>query len=166
MSHYSAYFGVPVYFGQSESCLSFDVALLDQPLAAGDPNLDLYLRKYADTFMEDLSDDTLRAIVARTRRAIEEGMSLGDVSQDAVAKMLGTSLRSLQRTLRRAKTNFSTLLDEARLARSRRLLTDQALAIYEIAFLLGYSDTSSFYRAFKRWTGDSPEQYRQKLSAE
>jgi AraC-like DNA-binding protein len=82
------------------------------------------------------------------------------VSIDAVARSLAVSRRSSQRQLREAGTSFSTIQDRVREAMAADLLADRSLAIYEIAFLLGYSETSTFYRTFRRWTGSSPRRFR------
>jgi transcriptional regulator GlxA family with amidase domain len=73
------------------------------------------------------------------------------------AELCGVDRR---RALRDAGTSFSELVDRTRRAMATDLLADRSLAIYEIAFLLGYSEPSTFYRAFRRWTGTSPREYR------
>jgi AraC-like DNA-binding protein len=76
------------------------------------------------------------------------------------ASFLGVSTRTLQRRLREEGTTFAELLEEFRRKMSLHLLRDKSLAVYEVAFLLGYSDPSAFYRAFRRWCGSSPYEYR------
>jgi AraC-like DNA-binding protein len=68
--------------------------------------------------------------------------------------------RSLQRRLKEEGTSFMTVLDELRHETAVQLLHDRHIAVYEIAFLLGYFDPSTFFRAFRRWEGESPHEYR------
>ena len=84
----------------------------------------------------------------------------GSVASDAVAKMLGLSERSLQRRLNEEGTTFLTLKDEVRKDLSLNYVRNMNIDIAEIAFLLGYSDQSTFSRSFKRMTGKSPSEVR------
>ena len=74
---------------------------------------------------------------------------------ETVAKRLGLTSRSLQRRLKDDGTSFQTLREDVRRELARRYL-DDGLAIAEISFLLGFSEPSAFFRAFKRWTGETP----------
>jgi AraC-like DNA-binding protein len=60
---------------------------------------------------------------------------------------------------------FGQLVEDARKARALLLLEDHKLSMAEIAFLLGYAEPSAFFRAFRRWTGDTPRAFRERLSA-
>ncbi|HVK77274.1 MAG TPA: helix-turn-helix transcriptional regulator [Kofleriaceae bacterium] len=79
-----------------------------------------------------------------------------------VARRLGMSERTLQRRLKDEGTTFAVLVDEVRTDLARMYLADDRLAVYEVAFLLGFSEPSAFNRAFKRWLGTSPREYRQR----
>jgi AraC-like DNA-binding protein len=70
------------------------------------------------------------------------------------------SPRTLQRRLASSGTSHRDLLDEIRRERARHLLSDRTLAIADVAGRLGFSETSAFFRAFRRWTGTSPQSYR------
>jgi len=72
------------------------------------------------------------------------------------------SERTLQRRLKDEGTTFAVLVDEVRTDLARMYLADDRLAVYEVAFLLGFSEPSAFNRAFKRWLGTSPREYRQR----
>jgi AraC-like DNA-binding protein len=78
----------------------------------------------------------------------------------AVAGHLATSPRTLQRQLRTEGTSFQAVLTETRERLARRYLADRALTTSQIAYLLAYDDTNSFYRAFRQWTGTTPEAAR------
>jgi AraC-like DNA-binding protein len=99
-------------------------------------------------------------LIERTRRAIGGRLRGGDPSLEGVAREMGMSERSLQRHLRDHGSSFNALADEVREATACLYLEQPDMALAEIAFLLGFSDQSSFNRAFKRWTGLTPRQGR------
>lgn len=70
------------------------------------------------------------------------------------------SLRSFQRQLAKEQLSYSLLIDQIRFETAIRLLQDPSLKLIEIALELGYNDAANFTRAFKRWTGISPSQFR------
>ncbi|MNT71491.1 HTH-type transcriptional regulator VirS [compost metagenome] len=77
-----------------------------------------------------------------------------------MARELGVSERTLQRRLGGEGTSFQLLLTAVRRARARELLADPTLDIDEVAFLLGYADQNSFFRAFRLWEGETPSSWR------
>ena len=79
---------------------------------------------------------------------------------EAIAKRLACSPRTFQRKLKQAGTSYTCLLDEMRQQLSVHYLREAPIAVSEIAFLLGFSESSAFHRAFKRWTGISPGEFR------
>ncbi len=74
---------------------------------------------------------------------------------------LGVSPRTLRRRLQNEGTSFQTLLDDVRFSLAKGHLYRGEIAVAELAFVLGFSDTSAFYRAFKRWTGTTPQRSAQ-----
>jgi len=76
---------------------------------------------------------------------------------------MGMSERTLQRRLASEGSTFNGLLEEARRTIAISYLADRKLAAYEVSFLLGYAEPSTFFRAFKRWTGKTPQEYRASL---
>jgi len=95
------------------------------------------------------------------KRVLHEVLRTDDAQVDLVAKRLGLTGRSLQRRLKDEGTSFQTVREEVRRELARRYL-DDGLAIAEISFLLGFSEPSAFFRAFKRWTGETPVAHRQR----
>jgi AraC-like DNA-binding protein len=77
-----------------------------------------------------------------------------------VADLLNMSKRKLQLKLANKNARYKKLLDDIRLTKAKQFLNEKELSLNEIAFLLGYSEVSSFSRAFKRWTGIAPGQYK------
>jgi len=84
-----------------------------------------------------------------------------NVSQEGVADQLGISVRNLQRRLRALGTTYQNLLDEARQGLAMKLICEGDLPLYEVAYMVGYTEPSAFYKAFRRWTGSTPGDYRQ-----
>ena len=171
--HYSALFKMPVLFEQPHTSVSFERELLDKRMTGAQPALSHYIDRYLESLLDtphypDPSDapsssredvqplstsDRVRAFLAKHLR---EGLT----QQADAARALHTSTRTLQRQLSKEETTFARLLAEVRYAQATHLLTTTKLPIYEIAYLLGYHDAPSFYRAFKQWAGCSPEQRR------
>jgi len=98
----------------------------------------------------------------QVRRALRGALRSDDAQLEAVAKRLGMTGRSLQRRLRDEGTVFQTLRDELRKDLADRYL-GQGMSFAEISFLLGFSEPSAFFRAFKRWTGLTPFERRLEL---
>lgn len=118
--------------------------------------------------LETQASDTLSRRPARTgialdvQRALTTRMTGGDMGIAAIARHLATSARTLQRRLADEGVSFQELVDEARKEAAGRYLGESALAISEVAYLVGYSEPAPFHRAFKRWYGVTPDVFRQK----
>lgn len=84
----------------------------------------------------------------------------GNVTDSSVSEAVYTSKRSLQRKLYEKGTTFKTILTEVREDLALKYIYDRTLTLTEISFMLGFSEMSSFSRAFKRWTGESPKEFR------
>jgi AraC-like DNA-binding protein len=91
---------------------------------------------------------------------LHECLPAGESSVNAVAGHLTMSPRTLQRQLQTEGTNFQAVLTGTRERLARRYLADRSLTTSQIAYLLAYGDTNSFYRAFRQWTGVTPEAAR------
>ena len=102
----------------------------------------------------------MRPLSAAVARRLVEALPRGGGSQAAIARDLGVGDRTLQRRLAGEGTTFAALLEQSRRQLAEGFLRDQRLSASEVAFLLGYADPSTFFRAFKRWTGQTPQQFR------
>ena len=127
-----------------------------------DANLAPILGRHADELLARLGD--LTDLSGRVRDAIVAQLRRGEVQLAAVATAMGVSERTLQRRLRDEHTSYEALLDETRFALASSYLRDPALGVSEIAWLIGYTEISAFYRAFRRWTGTTPVAYRSRLT--
>jgi AraC-like DNA-binding protein len=158
-AHAAAYervFGCPVRFGQAADELRFADEALDRPLLGADGELYALLSRAADRRLEDTSDDLLARARAHVRKLLPEG----EVSVEGLARALATSKRTLQRALRGGGTTFTELVDEVRHELARGYLEEGRFNALDVSYLVGFSHPNSFYRAFRRWTGRSPESYR------
>ncbi|MBX3230632.1 MAG: AraC family transcriptional regulator [Labilithrix sp.] len=157
-SRQEKFFQCPVAWSASALEVAFDAALLDAPLPRSDAQLFGYLARRAADLHAALPPEASWA--ARARREIGLLLAEGEPRLPDVAKRLGVSERTLHRRLEGESTNFASLVDEARRERALLLIADPALSASELAFLLGYSEPAAFFRAFKRWTGETPKSYR------
>ncbi len=151
-------FRIAPRFLQPHAEMSFDAALLRQPLAAFDPVLHAHLREYLDQTLSQVeSSDRL---ISQVERVVAEGLSKGPPDIDVAARRLQMSVRTLQRRLQQDGTSFLNVVSQARQKLAERYLGEASLSLTEIAFLLGFTEPSNFHRAFKRWTGKTPQQAR------
>lgn len=160
-SEHQRIFRCPVLFGQADNALIFPKRLLGVPLGQADAQVQGTLDAYADRLLGELKQghhvlDQARMQLAR--QLPEQGPDL-----EAIASALALSPRTLQRRLREAGLSFSQLVDETRQQLALHYLRDPALELAEIAFLVGFSEPGSLARAFRRWTGTSPGEYRRHL---
>ncbi|MCK6552446.1 AraC family transcriptional regulator [Myxococcota bacterium] len=157
------FFECPVAWGASKLEVAFDATILDLPLPRRDPRLFGYLARRADELLTRLPDES--TATSRARREIAELLTHGEPRLGALAKRLATSERTLSRRLQDEGTTFAALVDEARRERALLLLEDPHLSASEIAFLLGYAEPAVFFRAFKRWTQETPQSWRARSRA-
>jgi AraC-like DNA-binding protein len=136
---------------------------LDLPVVTRDPNLGNYLEQLAEGTLGSL--ESTSSFADQVRRTLWLKLSSGRPDLDTIASSMSTSVRTLQRRLEAEGTSFAALLDAFRRKMAEQLLRDPALAVYEIAFLLGYSEPSTFFRACRRWYGASPRQLRHRQLA-
>lgn len=160
---YHAVFGVAPRFKCPVSCLVLASDLLGRPVPAADPGLSRIVTAHAEQLLA-ASQRLPENITTLVRRQLAEGMAHGLTSLHAVARHLNLSERSLQRRLDDQGTRFADLMDEVRRELAMRYIADAHLALGEVAYLLGFSDPSSFHRAFKRWTGMTPAAARRSRS--
>jgi len=114
--------------------------------------------------LADLEGDATFA--DRTQAVLMEGLPSGHFVMDVVARRLAVSSRTLQRRLRGEGTSFKAVVDTTRESLARNYLRRTQLSSSEIAYLLGFEEPNSFFRAVQRWTGTTPERLRRQLVAE
>jgi|TARA_B100001059_G_scaffold236673_1_gene288940 AraC-like DNA-binding protein len=156
LNQYNDFYKAPVLLNQSDNSLLFDSRLLKQRLPGFDANLASMHEQMANGQLKRLLDPSVVTLVQE--QLIASGF---EVNRDVIAKNMAMSGRSLQRKLQQEGSSFQQLLDELRHQRSLLLLQDKHLSLADVAQQLGFSESSTFYRAFKRWQGVTPGEYRQ-----
>ncbi|WP_426452502.1 AraC family transcriptional regulator ligand-binding domain-containing protein [Paenibacillus sp. S-38] len=160
MQELEAYFGCPVRTGAEGNRLILHRSDLDLPFVSFNEELLDILTPVLDRTLDDLQDG--RSLTENVKRLIKRSLPEGRPDIQVVAKKLGMSDRTLQRRLHDKNTSFKHLLTQAKQEQARVYLADPSLDIKEVAFLLGYEDQNSFYRAFRLWEGDTPSHWREK----
>ncbi|MBK1852494.1 AraC family transcriptional regulator [Marinobacter sp. 1-4A] len=155
--HVAEVLGCEVVFGADENRLYFPTSLLSHASPHAEPELlDLHER-FAS---EQVARLEKKDIVGQVERIIAELLDSGDVTLDSVATRLGIKPRTLRTRLTEAETSFNQVLADFRYRLARQLLATTDESIDEIVYLTGFSEPSTFYRAFKRWSGMTPIEYR------
>jgi AraC-like DNA-binding protein len=149
-------FGCSFRAGMPSNAIAFPSAFLDQPVATANRLLFRLLGGYLDR-VRAASRSTL---VERVQDYVRGSLPQGNCSIEHCAKKLGVSVRTLQANLGESGLRFSDILESLRMDLARTHLEEGVLSIDAVATMLGYSDRSSFGRAFKRWTGVPPQQFR------
>jgi AraC-like DNA-binding protein len=159
VTEYRRTFGsTPLHFGAEFCGFAFDASWLTAALGSADSRLHEVILKHAEKMLSELP--RARQLTERVRSAIVDELAGGDPSVTHIAPRLRMSPRTLERKLEREGTTFSALLEDLRKRLALRYVGSENLELAEIAFLLGFSQTTGFHRAFKRWTGCTPLSYR------
>ncbi|NUP08240.1 MAG: AraC family transcriptional regulator [Polyangiaceae bacterium] len=161
VSELAAFFGTQeIEFGRESNGMLFDAAAMDTPLPQADGALLPILDRHASMLLPASPPPT--NVLGRIRQHVRVGLSEG-ASVEQTAAAMKMSVRTLQRRLGELGTTFQVVLDGVRAEMARQYVEDPRLSLGEVAFLLGYSDARAFLRAFKRWTDESPQQYRKRV---
>jgi len=152
-TQHTALFRCPVVFGAPQWRISFALADVDRPFLASNRELARSNDQILDRMVKGLRQDDL---VSRVKMAMVDELPSGTPSEDAIAKAVLMSTRSLQRRLAEEGTSFTESLAMVRRELAEQYVLDPRIPVTEISYMLGFSDVSAFSRAFKRWTGRSP----------
>jgi AraC-like DNA-binding protein len=150
----------PMRFDAQRSTVAIDPAVLGERVRGADPVLEAAVMKYAAELLDRPDPDGVDAIRSRLRRHLVGNMRSGHVALEAAARELGMTTRTLQRRLRDEGTSFHAVLDDVRRDVALTQMRARRQSIDELAFVLGFEKSSSFHRAFKRWTGVTPGEFR------
>lgn len=152
------FFNAPVSFGCEEVSYVFCRSVMEEKLPTASPELAQLNDQVVIDYLAKMEADD---IVSRVNSYLVEIFPSGEVSRGMVAEKMCMSERTLQTRLGVKGTTFQQLLDDTRYELACGYLDGAFISLYEIAYLLGFTDVSSFSRAFKRWSGESPSLYRQ-----
>jgi AraC-like DNA-binding protein len=154
---FEEFFGPCIEYAAPVNQLCFEREPVTRQLTSANPEL---ARINDQVVVDYLARFDRNSIAMQVRARIIHQLPDGIPTQESIANTLHVSLRSLQRRLKEEDTSFRDLLEETRQQLARQYLRDGQRSIGEITYLLGFTEPSNFTRAFKRWTGKSPVQYR------
>ncbi|MEO1521302.1 MAG: AraC family transcriptional regulator [Cyanobacteria bacterium J06633_2] len=157
---YEAFFDAPVYFQQAHNALVVRRDELERPIPKRDIHLFRYIQENLNLLQDHWRLSNNSSLMSELRDVIAQNSEFSEYSAEALAQQMNMSLRSLQRLAQDHGLKIQKLLDSAREAKARQLLADPSLTVESISSRLGYSDERSFRRAFKRWTGQTPSEFR------
>ncbi|MBU3917041.1 AraC family transcriptional regulator [bacterium] len=154
---YEKIFKCPVQFGCQETQLRFNSTLLKERLIMSNTDVAKHCTKQCEKALKELSEsdeliDSIQRLIVNS-----PGISL---KLDEISSKLGMSSRSLSRKLNSRDTTYQNILDKTRIGLAKEYLFQTDLSIDQIAELIGFSETTAFRRAFKRWTGSSASEFR------
>jgi AraC-like DNA-binding protein len=150
-------------FEQTFTGIEFDRSMLDREQLHKSVELHAMLTSEAERKLSQVG--RAKSYSERLRQQLLASAPTGCPDMANAARTLGMSVRSLRRRLCEEGASYGQLVEEAQACVAKRLLDDSKRSIYEAAFDMGFSDPSAFHRAFKRWTGMTPNQYRAQRSA-
>lgn len=157
------FFGTSILFDQPTSFFELEVSLLEYPLGQGNHELSETVRRKADLLLADYAKND--SFEAHVRLLIIKNIGAGKVDSGKIALELGVSRSTLKRRLAAIDTSYRTLLRDIISHLAKQALSETETPVTEIALRLGYSELSSFDRNFRRTTGMTPGEYREKAKA-
>jgi AraC-like DNA-binding protein len=161
---YKEVFNCPVHFNQPDNRLFFPASLLDRPVRTADIRLFQALEAFLEQrrVMRTGPNDLLNCLL----RHVADSLSSGCPSIDQIAVTMNMGVRTLQRRLADYDLDFSHLVEAVRRSLAENYVSCSSHSITDIALLLGYTEASSFSRAFRRWMQLTPQQYRQQVQVQ
>ena len=160
--HFECIFGQNISFNHTKNGLIFDSKYLKLPIITGNQFLKSMIEDKAKAALHDLASE--QSNINKTKRAIEKVfLNRSAISIDAVCDELAMSRQTLYRKLKEEGADYKSLSDDYKKAEALKLLKIKSETIASISFRLGFKDTSSFYKAFKRWFESSPKAYLSNL---
>ncbi len=156
---YRRIFDTNISFNQSETSISFDMSCYNYPLHFSNPELLSLFEKQAGVFLKRLSNKTtwVNKVAEILYKKGKLNYKIGDVARE-----LGINIRSLQQKLKNESSTFREIKDKVQSDIAKSFLDNDNYTITETGYLLGFSEPSTFHRTFKRWTGITPGEYRNK----
>jgi AraC-like DNA-binding protein len=159
--------GARLRFGRPATRAVFPAWVTDLPVATHFPEMRSIVAAQAEASLRALEGkdhgcdcDAAQALARRVGELIAEYLARGAATVELIAPQLALSPRTLNRRLAEAGTSFRALGEAVRRQRAEHLLADPAVSLAEISFMLGYQEQSTFQRAFKRWSGLTPGEFR------
>ncbi len=162
---YDALFRCPVRFNAPETAMSFNAEYLEIPLPHANPQLRRIMDDLCSQLLKQLGNAIEPAWLAIARKTVLDSFKQGMIEIGDVVKATGLTESQLKDQLAERGLSFRGFVDDLRHALALGYTRDPSLSLVDIAYLLGFSEQSAFQRAFKRWTGMTPGDYRQQRSS-
>jgi len=159
-SEHQRFFRGPLRFGAGTNSLILNRADAARPMQAADEALSLVVRRRLDKALTEREVHASAPLGERVRHLVVGQLGKAPLTPDAVARTLAVSRRTLSRRLADEGTSFRAILDGVRREFACGLLQDRSLSIADITFFLQYSEAAVFSRSFRRWTGQTPREFR------
>jgi AraC-like DNA-binding protein len=156
---YVRIFGCPVLFDQKETSMTLDFELLRTPVLLPNLELQAYFEDYAQNILTEMENK--EATTQRVTKIILARLDDEDLTINKVAKEMAVSVRTLQKRLKDEGVVFSDLLMDIRKRLAKKYLHER-YSVEDITYLLGYSEPSVFRKAFKKWSGITPREFRER----
>lgn len=147
----------PLRFDAPQTRLIFDAESIERPLDGGNPEL---ARHNDEISLRYLSQIERQNIQVRVREVLTQRLAHGEPSQEDVAELLNMSARTLQRKLGDSGNTYKEILDQTRRELALAYLSAPRYSVSDVTYMLGFSAASCLTRAFRRWTGQSPSDWR------
>jgi len=163
LAEYKKVFSSPLLFEQQSNAIIFDKQILTLPAKTYNAYLDELLQQQATKLLQALGTD--HGLKQQTQKLIIKQLPTGNLNVEAISEKLNMSRRTLARKLKEENTSFQDLVEKTRKELATDYLQQHTLSINDIAFMLGFSESSAFSRAFKRWFGNNPQEYRNALTS-
>lgn len=160
---YAQIFRAPVCFAAEHDEIVFGRRALDFPLASADPPAHLIFRRYAERLLEQLP--TSLPMTRTVQRLLRERMDARHPAFDDIHTALHLSERTLRRKLEHEGVQLRELVEKTRREQACRYLASSSLSVSEVAYRVGFAHPPAFHRAFRRWLGKSPLDYRREHAA-
>ena len=158
-AEYERIFGCPVLFGQKENSMTMDMRIGNIPILMANPGLLEYFENYARDFLAEM--DSKNDLTRSVTKIILARLDDENLSIDKVAKEMSMSVRTMQNHLESEGVVFSDLLKDIRERLAQKYLREN-YSVEQITYLLGFSEPSVFRKAFKKWLGITPREFRER----
>lgn len=156
-----SYAGCGANYGQDYNGVLLNMQMAQMELPSGNAELALLNDNAAALYLQKISKED---VVGQVQRMLTKLLPTGSVTEVAVADSLNLNLRTMQRKLNERGKTFRDVLNKTREDLALNYIRNSKLSLTEIAYLLGFADQANFTRAFKRWTGSSPSDFRKSLT--
>lgn len=150
------YFHSSIHFNQEQNAVIFRANDLEHEITSANPELNKILHGYLSQLEDEFTNDTL----SQVEKLIQQALSSGSCDANKVAAFMGVHRRTLHRILKKENTTFTLILEKVRRDLATKMLLQGNVSISFVADILCYSEPSAFTRAFRRWFGCTPQQYR------